>query len=180
MNFVGKYIQSQCLYDGDCEHCSKYCEPRWNLAESVGCSEYLMWMLQFRRNCVVHHKIADKIADMLNATSEERDSIVSAEHKGTYASKRIRRVKRSPRYNAKEIVLVDRTGAIIKKYASIMETVDNLKCCTAPTIVNRCNRVHTTRIKDEFEPYGMTFRFAEEWEAMSDEERRNDLIQPKR
>lgn len=176
MNFIGKWCKSKCVLNNDCNTCSETCFPRLRLADAVGCSEHLIWILMNEHEGKTHPEFADAIADYLGATSKERDSIVAQKHHGKYKRnpKRKFKTRRGPRvsHSAKTVVAIDKLGNVIKRYNSTMEAANQFGC-SPPNIQNRCNKMRFT--KDEFKPYGMSFRYADEWDALTPEERKLDI-----
>ena len=146
------------------------------MAEAVGCSEYLIWLLAFGNKNITHPNIADRIADFLGATPEQRDSIVHKNYHGTWKPNKRRKYRcvtvAPTAWNAKPVVAIDRLGKIIKQYPSVENTANSIGSKNYFVSV-RCNHVSTVR--DEFKPYGMSFRFAEEWIPLTDEERLADI-----
>lgn len=177
MNFIEEWCKNRCSLKNACDVCTETCFPRFRLAEAVGCSEYLIWILMNERNGKTHPLIADAIADYIGATSEQRDSIVDKKHHGKYKPNPKRKFQNRKRFrrtswNAKGVVAIDRVGNIVKRYDSSVEAAEQFGCSSS-SIAYRCNRYRIS--KDEFKPYGMTFRFSAEWDQMTEDERRRDL-----
>ena len=180
MNCVGKWCRERCYRKTDCSVCTAECPPRIRLHEAVKVSEHLIWILQNQNGAMTHPIIADRIADYIGATPEERDAIVHPSHRGTYKAKDSKRrfgVAHSMwgGTNSTEIVAIKRNGDIAVRYPSARAAARAVER-TPTTIRNRCIRKGIS--DDEFIPPGITFRFAAEWDAMSEEERANDLRQP--
>ena len=180
MNWIGKWCRERCEHGKDCNECSEVCIPRFRLSAAVGCSEYLIWLLMFGDGNTTQHNIADRIADYIGASAEERDSIVSAEHRGTYIPNPNRRFntteKTSSAWNAKPVVAIDRLGFVIARYPSLEKAADSIGCEKHPISI-RCNKIGPRC--DEFKSYGMSFRFEDEWEALTPEERIKDINEQK-
>lgn len=177
MNWIGEWCNQRCHEDKRCDTCSETCTPRFRLADAVGCSEYLIWILMNEANAKTHPEFADAIADFTKATPQQRDSIVAEKHRGTYVPNYnrefdVRKRESGLAWNAKEVVAVDRVGFVIRRYKTMKDAAAQIGC-TASSIGIRCNKYN--KVKDEFKPYGMTFRFADEWDVMTIEERRADL-----
>lgn len=177
MNFVGEWCKAHCAVNKDCNECSETCFPRFRISEAVGCSEGLIWILMYERDGKTHPEIADAIADFCKATPEQRDSIVAKKYCGTYKPNHKRKFKKQPKpkmapWNMKAVVAVDKVGTIIRRFESAVEAAEKVGC--SPSSINyRCNRYG--KCKDEFKPYGMTFRFEAEWLPLTDEERMEDI-----
>lgn len=137
----------------------------------------MIWLLMNEHNGKTHPEIANAIADHIGATSEERDSIVHSKHRGTYVPIEERELLKAQRRrflppNAKGVVAVDKVGNIIATYPTAAEAARRIGVSRS-VVLFRCNRYGFCR--DEFKPYGMTFRFEAEWLPMSMEERRADF-----
>lgn len=180
MNFIGEWCRERCIIGSKCESCSKYCAPRFELAEAVKCSEATVWNLIFCKDYITHPNIADRIADHLGATVEQRDSIVHMDRRGGYipicdrvSQKRNENRGGSRAACMKGIVAIDRAGIEVLRFDSIGEAAKRFGS-TPPTVSNRCRRVGSAGY-DEFIPPGVTFRYAAEWDAMDENERKTDI-----
>ena len=145
------------------------------IANAVNCSEHLVWILMNQDGGITHPNIANSISEYIVPTAEQRDSIVHPKYRGTWQSA----TKTKPdtdrhfrRWNAQPVVAVDRLGHVMKRFSSIKEAALYVGCSNQ-TISNRCNYVHMD--EDEFNPYGMTFRFEADWERLTPEQRVNDI-----
>lgn len=177
MNWIGTWCKARCDIGNSCDNCRAQCLPRMRIASAVGCSEGLIWILMNEAGGVTHHAIADRIADYLGATAEQRDSIVHKTHKGTYKPNTTGKPQRfSNSYcaqSAKSVVAINRFGKVIKRYDSIKAAADSARLHGA-SVTYRCNRLCTA--EDEFKDLGMTFRFEEDWNNMTYEEKMNDIM----
>lgn len=178
MNWISEWLSSGCDVAKDCDHCFKYCARRKELGDKVGCSEALIYILQYEHGGVTHPTFADRIADLVKATPEQRDSIVHAKHKGTYVPGKTKAYK-GPRDNAqpshmKRIVVVNCIGEVLNRFDSLKDTAQMYNC-TDNTVYNRCNR-KLKPTTDEFASYGVTFRYAEEWDAMTKQQQLDDIL----
>lgn len=180
MNFIGEWCRERCGIGGRCERCSAYCEPRYELAGAVKCSEATIWNLIFCEGYITHPGIADRISDHLCAASEQRDSIVHPSKRGGYVPLCDREAK--PRRMLpdvggasvmKEVVAVDRVGLEVMRFVSIVEAAKKFKTSTE-MVSKRCRRKGSAS-NDEFLAPGVTFRYAAEWDAMSEDERKQDI-----
>lgn len=180
MNWITKWCRERCEYNRDCNDCSEVCLPRFRLADAVGCSEYLIWILMFEKDSVTHPEIADLIADYTGATADERDRIVAAKHHGTYKPnpnrKFIEKKQCGGSWNAKAVVAIDRLGCEIARYPTIESAAYGIGSKTHFVSI-RCNKTGPDR--DEFKPYGMSFRFQREWDALTPEQRLKDIQERK-
>ena len=176
MNWIRKWCKERCEYDNNCNDCSEVCLPRFRLADAVGRSEYLIWILMFENGSVTHPNIADRITDYTYGTAADRDSIVAKEHRGTYKPNPNRKFNTRKQcggsWNAKAVVAIDRLGHEIARWPSLEAAADAMGT-KKHTISVRCNKVGLAR--DEFKPYGMSFRFESEWNRLTPEQRINDI-----
>lgn len=180
MHFIMEHCRKMCGRKYGCDEChAYYCKPRFDLADRVKCSEHLLWMLVNGHNTVTHPNIADRIADECRATPEQRDSLVAAKHHGTYvpkppkptAAEEIREEISIQKNNNRPVVAVDVLGDELARYESADEAANYLYCSNR-SIWRRCQR---RCVKNEFEPFGITFRYADEFDAMTPEQRRSDV-----
>lgn len=177
MNWIATWCNQRCGRNERCDRCSKECAPRFEIAKAVGCSEQLVWMLMNHHDCVTQVNIANRIADYLGATEEQRDSIVAPKHRGTWKpnpkrkAKKPRARRKNPRYRT--VVAVDCIGNVVRRFPSL-RSAGAYVGMTGEAIAYRCNHLHTE--KDEFENVGITFRYENEWEKMTTEERIRDLM----
>lgn len=180
MHWIMEYCHKMCGGDNTCDRChAYYCKPRFDLANKAKCSEHLLWMLANGHNVVTHPNIADRIADECRATSEQRDTLVAAKHHGTYKpsppsptkAEEIREEISIQKNNCRPVVAVDVLGREVSRYISA-EGAAHYLYCSSRSVWRRCQR---RCIKDEFEPFGITFRYADEYDAMTPEQRRADV-----
>ena len=145
-------------------------------------------------NGFTNPKFADAIAAVCGATCAQRDMIVAEQHRGTWrltdaarerAEEAAKRAKKrySPWHNmlikrpaaptpdtGRAVVMVDRQGEVVKRYPSVINAA-------------QCNGIHKGTVSDKcmqrrkFEfNNGVTFRYADEWERMTAEERKRSLM----
>lgn len=132
--------------------------------------------------------IADLIAEACGATAEQRDQLVLEKHKGTWKPKPGRKpqVKAGATREAVEeeeepwrinngtshpVVAVDREGFAVRRYEGVQSAATH--CGTSPhAVYSRCLRQMG---RGEFRMLGFTFRYAGEWDRMTDAERRADV-----
>ena len=151
---------------------------RATLAEQAGVSEQLIWKAENENGFKTHPLIANDIADYTGATLEQRDSIVHKKHHGTYVpNPRAKRFKakattkkpeklRSEKPYRRAVVAVSISGEEKGRYPSIAAAAEAMSCLPM-TVANRCGRKISLRT-NEFNPYGVTFRYADEWDLMPD------------
>ena len=158
--------------------------PGWPMR----CSGVTLERLESIPGYVTHPSIADLIADAVGATASQRDAIVAEGHRGTYRPRHVKMRRpepapsavRAPEYQASikaAIVKVDRGGEIVERYESVQMAAD-MNGIDESCVYKRCLR----RIAREFHFMGVstgtTFRYADEWEKMTPEERERDLERP--
>ena len=140
-------------------------------------SDTLLYRLEIDRNFRTVPKLANLIAEACGATAKQRDELVLAEYRGTWAPPK--RPARLPaptpppvNRNAPRVTLaIDRAGNIVGRFNSTSEAA--VRCGIAQTSVcDRCNRKYTAH---EFRLLGITFRYADQWEAMTAGQREADL-----
>ena len=154
---------------------------------AIGCSAVLIEILESGdpRRGITHPEIANRIAEVTGATAAQRDSIVHAKHRGTWTPKRKQKAEppkeKEPTAvapgtapeNARMVVRIDWGGYETGRYISQSDAA-LATGCSVMTVHNRCAR----KLKPgtaEFRPYGYTFRYAEEWDAMDETARMADL-----
>lgn len=141
---------------------------------AIGCSALLIEILEM--GGVTHPEIANRIAEVTGATPRQRDMLVNKIHRGKWPDG----AKTAPKKcvgahggnNAREVVRIDRNGLETGRFASGRAAGDamGIKGCS---VNSRCHR-RCTKVS-EFKTYGCTWRFADEWDAMSPEERFADV-----
>lgn len=142
-------------------------------------SERLIELLQCTPGAVTHPNIADRIADYTGATSEQRDTMVHSIHYGTYKPFTVgpppfnADMDGPIPFNSRGVVALDRCGNELARFPHRRATCMAVGC-SDQTVRNRCIRKSANF--DEFELLEMTFRFSEEWDAMTEEERIADMF----
>jgi len=162
-------------------------------------SDILLYRLENDPKFRTVPKLADLIAEACGATAKQRDALVLEKYRGTWKPPRQRKAvarvpyekpsavappKKSrcsakglthgpnnPFPGARAVVKIDRKGETVARYVS----------CNRAALQNSLredqvsSRCHRRGKSDEFRLMGFTFRFAEEWDRMSTEERRADI-----
>lgn len=181
MNFIGEYMAERChLAEVKCEGCLHNCAGKEELAKKFRCSTDLVGIL--RAGGITHPNIANRIAEKMGLSAEERDRLVHKRHRGTWrpGGRNKKRISRDDKkegplpYNRMEVVVLDRLGGEIARYPCLQEAAERIGISVS-VVSNRCRRMKM--VQDEFSACGFTFRRAEEWDAMTEEERREDLKQ---
>lgn len=129
--------------------------------------------------------IADLIAEACGATAEQRDQLVLEKHRGTWKPKPGRKPTPKAAATREEeeeperrndghchpVVAVDRAGFAVRRFTGVNNAA--ARCGTSHhAVYSRCLRQIG---RDEFRLLGITFRYAEEWDRMTDAERRADV-----
>lgn len=128
--------------------------------------------------------IADLIAEACGATAQQRDRLVLEKDRGTWKPKPGRKPAPKPKAAIVEeepepkndghhhpVVAVDRAGFAVMRFAGVKNAA--ARCGVSHKMVySRCLRQLG---RDEFRALGFTFRYAEEWDRMTDAERRADV-----
>lgn len=185
MNFIGKWCHKRCGVDAECGKCTVECKPRSVLSDQTCVSEHLLRILQNQHGGVTHPKIADRIADFIGATPEERDSIVHKKHRGTYtpnpknpALKRnkVRRIETPEVYRPNTptsvIAVINSNGRILATHNSLNDVAIQYGC-NVSLVRNRCEK--SIVYYDEFSELGVSFRYYEQWKDLSDTDRKKDV-----
>ena len=159
----------------------------------IGCSEALVYLLERSGRPLTHPTIADLLADACGATPEQRDSIVHKKWRGEYKGDGVPKILKGfewtlgkrlspppgPRDQAvwrhgvagrREVAKIDRNGFVLERYPSL--TYATAACGHSMNAIGERTR---KRVRDEFAPYGYSFRYTEEWDAKSPAERLKDL-----
>ena len=171
---------------------------RAELAQLAGVSPALIGILEDQNRAITHPQLANQIAEICGATAEQRDSIVHKKHAGTWVPSgkkadfgkllRIRQLQprdekpkgevldlpRRPAVqfgsNRRAVVVLNRDGKVLARYASIaaagMKEDKNISC-----VAMRCAR----KVGQEWKHNDKTFRYADEWDAMNEAQRRADM-----
>ena len=158
----------------------------------IGCSESLVYLLERSSKPVTHPNIADLLAEACGASAEEWDSIVRPKWRGRWRGDGVPRCLKGCEWTAgksgslpgpvdqphwrhgeagrREIVKIDANGEVLERYVSLTYATAVLGQ-SMNSIGERARKC----VRNEFAPKGYSFRFAEEWDGMSPEERKRDL-----
>lgn len=142
-------------------------------------TDTLIHILEISKVPRTHPRIANAIALACKATAEQRDSIVAERHRGKWkppdGDYTLETLKDAPRkpdcaVGERAVVQIDRNGYIIGRYKSVALAV--MFCgVTQYAVTERCLR----RAPNEFDKYGFTFRYANEWDKLTMTEKLIDL-----
>lgn len=158
----------------------------------IGCTEALVYMLERSSRPVTHPTIANLLAEACGATAEQRDEIVPKKYRGGWKGDGVPRclkgcewtlgkakekiepaIQISWRHGAagrREVAKIDRNGFVLERYPSL-----TYACAACGNSMNSIGERARKRVRDEFLPDGYSFRYAEEWDRMTPEERRKDM-----
>ena len=157
-------------------------------------SDQLLYMLETREGFKTVPKLADLIAEACGATAKQRDALVLEQYRGKWKPTRVKpeverraAVKKPliqpmpqkeeqprPAFKARKVVKVNRHGVVLERFRSC--DMAGAMCGVSAKYVNQ--RCHHRLKFDEFNMANnrtYTFRFADEWDAMSEDERMKDL-----
>lgn len=133
---------------------------------------------------IIQVDIADQIAAITGATAKQRDSMVHESRRNGWTPpqpKHRTEYKNKPQPctldvipdHARRVVAIDVFGNEVGRYES--ERAAAIAAgCTSTTVSNRCNRL-MSRGTGEFRFFDCTWRFADEWDAMSESARSADI-----
>ena len=148
----------------------------------TGCSDVLIGIVE--NGGITHPEIARRIARITGATVEQYNSMVHKIHWGGYEPQKNRRrddFEKKPQPltigvtppNARAVVRLDMFGNIMDRHNSIMAAAAAAGCSVG-AVENRCYR-RLNYTSDEFKMLECTFRFEDEWNELSREERMKQL-----
>lgn len=173
----------------------RMCMEARELAELAGVTESLIYILENQAKAVTHPLLANRIAEVCGASAEQRDMIVAAKHRGTWKPGPKRtwaRPRPQPKpepepppppreipkgtgqrggLNKRAVVKLDRFGRVLARYEGVLYAA-RLEQISPSVVFRRCGREINS---DEFRPHGCTWRYADEWDAMSPGQRAADL-----
>ena len=157
-------------------------------------SDILLERLETERNFRTVPKLADLIAEACGATARQRDALVLEKYRGTWkptrAKPEIERRRnqppepkptraqgpeaagaRIPPAGSRAVVKIDRNGEELGRFRSC--STAGADCGIGDRLVaERCHRRYRF---DEFKSLGYTFRFAEDWDRMTEAQRQADI-----
>ncbi len=157
-------------------------------------SDILLERLEREPNFRTVPKLADLIAEACGATARQRDALVLEKHRGTWKRSRAKpeierrrnqppepkptraqgpeaAVARIPPAGSRAVVKIDRNGEELGRFRSCGVAGATLGISDR-LVAERCNRRYRF---DEFTSFGYTFRFAEDWDRMTEAQRQADI-----
>lgn len=147
-------------------------------------SEGMIWRLEIDENFRTIPKLADLIAECCGATAAQRDELVLKKYRGTWKPPKDNRPRlpekreEKPRYiwgNGRAVVVIDQLGNEIRRHPSAVMAAGWVGI-SSDSVNRRCNRETNCW---EFGICKVSFRWADEYDAMSPEERARDAARTK-
>lgn len=146
------------------------------------CSAVLIGIIE--SGGITHPNIADQIAKATGATAAQRNSMVHPKLRAAWelpkAKRRSEHEKQPPPMaldvipdTAHRVVALDPEGNIVEHFESLSQAARSAGT-SAPVVYARCVR-KVQMLSGEFAFRGYTWRFAEEWDSMSDAEKAADM-----
>ena len=183
MHWLEKWQRERCAVKdrGGCEDCRYLCKPQVELARGAQVPLRLIDRLIYE-GWITHPNFADRIADFTGATAKQRDKLVHKKHRGTYvpgkALKKIKRPRPEPDRSGKgwigrPVVAIDREGKVLHSFDTALQAAESAGYGTA-YIYARCEH-RLSSARDEFRSKGLSYRWTDEWQAMSREEQLEDV-----
>lgn len=148
----------------------------------AGCSAALIEILE--NGGTTRPGIAGKIAEICGATAQQRDMIVPKKYRGAWTPQKRKhgcefRTKPAVvaagtlRPNARPVVQLSINGEVLARFGSIEEAAQDMGCLPK-SVRNRCRRKLNEQT-NEFISFDCTWRFQDEWDDMSNEEKMKDI-----
>lgn len=147
-------------------------------------SEGLIWRLEIDGNFRTVPRLADLIAECCGATAAQRDELVLKKYRGTWKPPKDNRPRlpekreEKPRYtwgNGRAVVVIDPEGNEIRRHHSA-NTAGAWVGISGDSVNRRCNRETNCW---EFGICKVSFRWADEFDRMTPEERARDAARTK-
>ena len=159
----------------------------------IGCTEALVYMLERSSRPVTHPTIANLLAEACGATAEQRDEIVPKKYRGGWKGDGVPRCLKGCEWTLgkareaapgprdqpywrrgisgrRSIVKIDANGNVLERYVSLTQAT-----ALCGQSMNSIGERARKCVRNEFTPGGHSFRFAEEWDNLTPEERRKDM-----
>ena len=183
MHWLEDWMRRECCLDRkpDCRACRDMCIPKIVLAKETGVPMRLIDRIIYD-GWITHPNFADAIADFTGALPWQRDSMVNEIHRGKWKPGRRRKRKTAKaeytgdshyKWKERPVVLIDRKGNERKRFAGAQAAADYAGK-GRNYIYSRCER-RISQQTDEFARTEESFRWADEWDRMSPEERAEDV-----
>ena len=182
MHWIEEWMRNECgMPQKSCRECRMICAPIILLARNTGTPiriiERLIW-----DGWVTHPNFANAIAGFVGASPQQRDMIVPEKYRGQWKPSRRKKkpIVEMPcadasnrKWKDRPVVLIDRSGAEKKRFAGAQAAADYAGK-GRDYIYSRCER-RISQKTDEFARTEESFRWADEWDVMTAEERADDV-----
>jgi len=190
MHWLEEWMRSECSIatkKNPCGDCTELCAPCMILSQETGAYVSTIKKLALEPDFITGAALANRIAQATGATADQRDMLVNPIHHGEWKpDRRKRRLAKIAASGAREpaakagegesfraIVMIDTTGRELKRFAGMAEArVYGDRNYIG--ITNRCDRKLAPGT-DEFLPHGTTYRWADEWDGLTDAEKQADI-----
>lgn len=157
-------------------------------------SDILLENLETKRGYKTVPGLADLIAETCGATPAKRDELVLERYRGTWRGTGKPKVgqrkppterpvaaaptppptavkKKRSNGHDRQVIAIDRNGNIVHRYGSV-KNAWGMTGLNPSSIRKRCCG---TIMGDEFRAYGYTFRYADAWEGLTEDQRKAEL-----
>jgi len=141
-------------------------------------SDTLIHILECSKDAVTHPVLANAIAEVCGATAEQRDMIVTKEHRGEWTPPKrkggtpvFRPKRKAPNNGSRAVVKIDRYGNTVGWFESV-KNAGMREQLGEGAIRDRCKRRMEYDITPNC-PY--TYRYAGEWTGMTGEDKLKDI-----
>lgn len=182
MHWIEEWMRGECgALEASCRECRQICAPKILLAQRAKMPIRLIDDLIYG-GWVTHPNFANRIADFIGASPQQRDMIVPEKYHGQWKpSRRKKKPTReelyadasSRKWKERPVVLIDRKGNERKRFTSAQVAADYAGK-GRNYIYSRCER-RISQKTDEFARTEESFRWADEWDLMAAEERVEDV-----
>lgn len=186
MRTLEQWLRKECglaIKPAACADCREDCIPRLVLSCDANVPQIIIRKLAEEPDFYSLPVFADRIADFTGMTLEQHDEMVLKKYRGTWEpGKKRRRVKKTeaqragPEQAGRAVVAIDNGGIEQERYASANEAA-KAPGRSLTGVCNRCNRKLSERT-DEFQLYGVSFRWADEWDRLTPEEKKENIRNP--
>lgn len=183
MRTLEQWLRRECdlaIKPASCADCKEDCIPRFVLSCGANVSTVIIKKLAEEPGFYSLPAFADRIADFTGMTLEQHDEMVLKKYRGIWEPGKKRKKARKPEATrigperaSRAVVAIDNGGIEQERYASASEAAE-APGRSLTGICNRCNRKLSDRT-DEFQLYGVTFRWADEWDRLTPEGKKEDI-----
>lgn len=185
MHWIEEWMRSECsMLQPGCRDCRQMCAPKLVLAQNARIPIRLIDDLLYS-GYITHPNFADRIADYIGATPEQRDSLVHEQHRGKYIPGETIRKRAAAAPRAEKltnhcgaVVMIDSGGNELRRFIGVTVAAEYAEK-GEKFVLSRCNR-QIGPATNEFAALKASFRWAEAWDKLSPEERLEDIRNPMR